>query len=207
MIEITGGAILFDMDGTLVDSTACVEYMWRKWGQKYGIAVEDILAISHGRMSRDTISQIAPHLDADAEAKTLDLEAVTRGEGIVAVNGARRLLDHLDPCEWAVVTSAPRELAMARLAFAGLPVPDVLVGSEDVRAGKPDPDGFLKAASLLGVPAAACTVIEDSPAGIQAARAAGMRVLAIGTTLPKDELLGAPWIRDFSEVTFRKTYA
>jgi len=203
LIEIAGRAILFDMDGTLVDSTACVEQIWSQWGRDHGIALADILAVSHGRLTRDTIAQIAPHLDAQAEATKLDLEGVFRGEGIVPLEGARRLLNTLQPQEWAVVTSAPRELAMARLSFAGLPQPAVLVGSEDVRAGKPDPDGFLKAASLLGVPPSTCTVIEDTPAGVLAARAAGMRVIAIGTTFPVQELLGAQWVRDFSGVSFR----
>ncbi|HEY2860625.1 MAG TPA: HAD-IA family hydrolase [Terracidiphilus sp.] len=204
MVEITGRAILFDMDGTLVDSTACVEYMWGTWGERHGIALQDILAISHGRLTRDTIREIAPHLDAEAEAKALDDAAVTRGEGIVALRGARELVATLRPGEWAVVTSAPRALAEARLRFAGLPIPTCLVGNEDVRAGKPDPDGFLKAAAWLGVDPADCTVVEDTPAGILAARAAGMRVLAVGTTFPESELLGAQRVRDFSEVVFRE---
>jgi sugar-phosphatase len=202
MFEIRSRAILFDMDGTLVDSTACVEFMWRTWGQHHGIALADILAISHGRLTRDTIRQIAPHLDADAEAAALDNAAVTRGDGIVALRGARELLATLQPNEWAVVTSAPRALAEARLRFAGLPIPACLIGNEDVRAGKPDPDGYLKAAAQLGLQPADCTVIEDTPAGILAARAAGMHVLAIGTTFPESELLGAAWVQDFTNVTF-----
>jgi sugar-phosphatase len=204
MVEIHSRAILFDMDGTLVDSTACVEHMWGTWGQRHGIALADILAISHGRLTRDTIRQIAPHLDADAEAVALDNAAVTRGEGIVALRGARELLDTLHAHEWAVVTSAPRLLAEARLRFAGLPIPECLIGNEDVRAGKPDPDGYLQAAARLGLRPADCTVIEDTPAGILAARAAGMAVIAIGTTFPESELLGAAWVPDFSEVRFRR---
>ena len=203
MVEIEGRAILFDMDGTLVDSTACVEYMWGTWGQRHGIKLQDILAISHGRLTRDTIREIAPHLDAQAEAIALDNAAVTRREGIVALRGARELVAMLRPGEWAVVTSAPRALAEARLRFAGLPVPACLVCNEDVRAGKPDPEGFLKAAAWLGVDPQDCTVVEDTPAGVLAARAAGMRVLAVGTTFPESELLGAPWVRDFSDVIFR----
>lgn len=202
MLEIHSCAILFDMDGTLVDSTACVEYMWRTWGERHGIALADILAISHGRLTRDTIRQIAPHLDAEAEAAALDSAAVTRSEGIVALRGARELLDTLQPNEWAVVTSAPRALAEARLRFAGLPIPNCLIGNEDVRAGKPDPDGYLQAAARLGLAPADCTVIEDTPAGILAARAAGMPVIAIGTTFPASELLGAEWVPDFTEVEF-----
>lgn len=203
MFEIAARAILFDMDGTLVDSTACVEQMWGMFGERHGIALDDILAVSHGRMTKDTVREIAPHLDAEAEAAWLDGEAVHRGEGIVALPGARELVATLRPEEWAVVTSAPRALAEARLRFAGLPVPACLVCNEDVRAGKPDPDGFLKAASQLGVGPADCLVIEDTVAGVLAARAAGMRVLSVGTTFPESDLLGAPWEPDFREVTFR----
>ena len=204
MLEIHSRAILFDMDGTLVDSTACVEYMWGTWGQRHGIALSDILAISHGRLTRDTIREISPHLDADTEAIALDNAAVTRGEGIVALRGARELLDTLRPTEWAVVTSAPRALAEARLRFAGLSIPQCLIGNEDVRAGKPDPDGYLQAAGRLGLSPADCTVIEDTPAGILAARAASMPVIAIGTTFPESELLGAAWVPDFTQVAFRR---
>lgn len=203
-MEITGRAILFDMDGTLVDSSACVERLWAEWGERHGVALEDILAVSHGRMSRDTVRQVAPHLDAEAEAAWVDSTAVTRGDGIVALAGARQLIESLEETPWAVVTSAPRELAIARLTFAGLPVPECLIGAEDVRAGKPDPDGYLKAAGRLGIEAADCVVVEDTPAGVLAARAAGMRVLAVGTTFPEAELLGAPWVPDFTEVTFRR---
>ncbi|UWZ86440.1 HAD-IA family hydrolase [Occallatibacter riparius] len=202
MVEIHSRAILFDMDGTLVDSTACVEYMWGTWGQRHGISLADILAISHGRLTRDTIREIAPHLDAESEAIALDNAAVTRSEGIVALRGARELIDTLQPNEWAVVTSAPRALAEARLRFAGLPIPQCLIGNEDVRAGKPDPDGYLQAAARLGLAPDDCTVIEDTPAGILAARAARMPVIAIGTTFPESELLGATWVRDFTQISF-----
>lgn len=203
MIEIAGKAILFDMDGTLVDSTICVEKMWGMWGARHGVALKDILAVSHGRLTRDTIRQVAPHLDADTEAARLDREAALWGDGIVALDGALELIESLRSDQWAVVTSAPRELAVARLTFAGLPVPASLVCSEDVRAGKPDPDGYLKAAAMLSVTPAACTVVEDTPAGVLAARAAGMRVLAIGRTFPPEALLGAEWVRDFTAVRFR----
>jgi sugar-phosphatase len=148
--------------------------------------------------------EIAPQLDAEAEAAALDGAAVTYGEGIVALRGAAELIETLQPREWAVVTSAPRLLAEARLRFAGLPIPQCLVGNEDVRAGKPDPDGYLQAAIRLGLAPAECTVIEDTPAGILAGRAAGMAVIAIGTTFPESQLLGAAWVPDFTAIRFRR---
>jgi sugar-phosphatase len=202
MLTIRSRAILFDMDGTLVDSTPAVEHLWRTWGNRHGIALEDILAISHGRLTRDTIRQIAPHLDAESEALALDGAALTVSDGITALRGAAELLASLQLNEWAVVTSAPHLLAEARLRFAGLPIPACLVGNEDVCAGKPDPDGYLKAAAQLGLNPSDCTVIEDTPAGILAARAAGMPVIAIGTTFPASELLGAPWVPDFTHIVF-----
>jgi sugar-phosphatase len=204
MPEIRSRAILFDMDGTLVDSTPAVEQLWSAWGSRHGIALADILAVSHGRLTRDTIREIAPHLDAEAEAIALDNSALTVSDGISALRGAAELVASLQPHEWAVVTSAPRALAEARLRFAGLPIPACLIGNEDVRAGKPDPDGYLKAAARLGLDPASCTVIEDTPAGILAARAAGMEVIAIGTTFPESELLGAVWVPDFTGVTFHR---
>lgn len=200
--ELRARVILFDMDGTLVDSTALVERLWHNWGSRHGIALETILSVSHGRRTVDTVRLVAPHLDAVSETQAIEGEESHSSEGIVALRGARRLLEGLDTTEWAVVTSAPHALALQRMAFAGLPTPPVLVGADDVRAGKPDPEGYLKAASMLEVKPQHCVVVEDTPAGILAARSAGMRVLAVGTTFPQSELLGAPWVPHFEDVRF-----
>ncbi len=202
MITLSCDAILFDMDGTLVDSTACVKAIWGPWAQRHGIELSFLLHHSHGRRTIDTINQVAPHLDAASEAEVLEAEEITLREGMVAVGGALQLLSRLKPHQWAVVTSAPRRLATARLGYAGLPAPPLLITAEDVLHGKPDPEGYLKAAQQLGVSPSRCVVVEDAPAGILAGRNAGMPVLGLTTTFAPEHLLGAICVQDFTEVEF-----
>jgi sugar-phosphatase len=201
-MDIQCSAVLFDMDGTLVDSTACVEGLWGTWAAANGVDLEYLLSISHGRRTVDTVREIAPHLDAEAEAKALELLEMDARDGIVAVRGALEALQALHPKQWAVVTSAPRALAAIRLRIAGLPVPQLLIGAEDVQRGKPDPEGYLKAAAGLGFAPEDCVVVEDTPAGLNAGRAAGMRVLAITTTYEASYLLGADAVPDYTDVRF-----
>jgi sugar-phosphatase len=205
LIHLGCQAILFDMDGTLVDSTACVEAIWERWARKHGIDVPTLLQISHGRRTVDTIKDVAPHLHAESEAKALEAEEMTAREGIVAIDGAFQLLSRLKKHQWAVVTSASKSLAAVRLECAGLPAPPHLIGAGDVLCGKPDPEGYLKAADRLGVPCDRCVVVEDTPAGILAGRGAGMTVLALSTTFAPEHLLGALWASDFTQVKFSIT--
>jgi mannitol-1-/sugar-/sorbitol-6-phosphatase len=202
LITLSCDAILFDMDGTLVDSTACVKAIWGRWAEKHGIELNFILQHSHGRRTIDTLNQIAPHLDVAVEAEALEAEEITIREGMVAVGGALQLLSGLKPHQWAVVTSAGRRLATVRLQYAGLPAPPVLICAEDVLHGKPDPEGYLKAAQRLGVSPSRCVVVEDAPAGILAGRNAGMTVLGLTTTFPGEHLLGAVCVPDLTEVEF-----
>jgi mannitol-1-/sugar-/sorbitol-6-phosphatase len=202
LITLSCDAILFDMDGTLVDSTGCVKTIWGGWAQKHGIELDSILQVSHGRRTVDTLNQVAPHLDIAAEAEALEAEEINIREGMIAINGALPLLSRLQPHQWAVVTSAGRRLATARLEYAGLPAPPVLITAEDVLHGKPDPEGYLKAAQRLGVSPSRCVVVEDAPAGILAGRNAGMTVLGLTTTFAPEHLLGAVCVPDFTEVEF-----
>jgi len=179
-------AILSDLDGVLVDSQASIMRAWHWWGGQNGIAVETIDAIAHGRPSREVIEMVAPHLDAVAESHVVEGLEVEDTEGIVALPGAHALFALPDPV--AVVTSGTLPLATARLRCVGLPVPEVLVTPELLSRGKPDPEGYLLAASELGFAPAECTVLEDAPAGVQAGRAAGMHVVGITTTHDPAEL-------------------
>ena len=181
-------AVLFDIDGTLVDSTAVVERSWRAWGAQRGIDSDAILHVCHGRRSEDTIAMfLPPHLVRAASDELTSLEMGFLDD-VVALPGAKTMLDRLPPHRWAVVTSGPLELMRARLAVAGLPIPPVMITAEDVTAGKPDPQGYLKAASGLGRDPRDCLVVEDAAVGVAAGRAAGASVLALTTTHRIDEL-------------------
>lgn len=183
-------AILFDLDGVLVDSSAAVERAWSRWAAEVEIGLDTVMAAVHGRRTADTIRAVAPHLDAVAEAARLEAREAT-ADGVAAYPGVAQLLGSLPAGRWAVVTSGSRPLASGRLAAAGLPLPAVVVTAEDVRGGKPDPEGYLAAAAALGSAPAHCVVVEDAPAGVEAARRAGMGVVALTTTHGSDELAGA----------------
>ncbi len=187
-------AVLFDMDGTLVDSREIVERMWIGWATEHDVPVQSALALAHGRRTLETMQLLAPHLATPEEAARLDaLEAEQEGAE-TAILGALALLSALPSDRWAIVTSAGHGLARRRIASVGLPVPRVLVGADDVAAGKPSPEGYLQAAGQLGVDARRCVVIEDTPAGAEAGRSAGAKVIGLATTYPTvphcDVLLG-----------------
>lgn len=181
-------AVLFDLDGVLVDSTRAVERVWREWADVRGLDADQILGVAHGRRTLETIGLVAPHLDAEAEAMEIERLETGNTDGILEVEGAHRLLSRLPTISWAVVTSGPRKLATGRLEYLDLPTPRVFVTADDVTRGKPEPEAYLKGAELLGVRPEACVVIEDAPAGIQAAKAAGMSVVALATTHEPAEL-------------------
>ncbi|HXE82252.1 MAG TPA: HAD-IA family hydrolase [Gemmatimonadales bacterium] len=191
-MEIQCSALLFDLDGVLVDSRAVVERVCRLWAARLGVTTEALLRVAHGRRTRDTARIVAPHLDAEAEAAWIDNQELLDTEGLVEVPGARRFVSSLPDGKWAVVTSCGTDLARLRLSSVGLPIPAVLITSSDVTAGKPAPDGYRLGAQRLGVDPASCVVFEDAPPGIAAGLAAGARVVALRTTHPD---------ADFSEAT------
>ena len=181
-------AILFDLDGVLVDSTTAIVRHWRAWAEAQGLEAAKVLAVVHGRRTVEVLQLMAPHLDAPAEAKVIE-ERVSRDEdGISAAPGALELLESLPADRWCVVTSGTRALARARLELARLPLPRVLVGADDVKRGKPHPEPYWKGARLLGVEARQCLVVEDAPAGLEAAHAGGMKAIGISSTFPAYEL-------------------
>ncbi|MEU5426477.1 HAD-IA family hydrolase [Streptomyces olivoreticuli] len=178
---LSAEALLFDMDGTLVDSTVVVERTWRRFAARHGLDGEEILATSHGRRTGETVARYAPPgADVAAETARLVAEEVEDVEGVVAVPGARELLAALPPERWALVTSAGRELAERRMAAAGLVLPPVVVTADDVGEGKPSPEGYLAAAAELGVSPAATIIFEDAEAGLLAAAAAGATTVVVG---------------------------
>jgi len=187
-IVFSCAAILFDLDGVLVDSTRSVDLEWRAWGRRKGVDGDAIMAIAHGVRSLEVIQRVAPHLDAEAEVRELESREANHQEGVTVMPGAVQLVHSIPEARWGVVTSGTRLLASARLRFCGLPVPTVLVTADEVTHGKPHPEPYLKGAGRLGFEAAECLVIEDAPAGIQAARAGGMKVIGITSTYPAEAL-------------------
>jgi mannitol-1-/sugar-/sorbitol-6-phosphatase len=175
-------AVLFDLDGVLVDSYRVVQRAWRRWASEHDIPAEDVLAVIHGRTAREVIRMFAPHVDvAEQVVRVSSYEAQDRGD-LTVVPGARECLRVARRGRWAVVTSGARGLATARLAAVGLPAPEIMVTADDVTSGKPDPEPYQRAALALGVPVAECVVVEDAPAGLLAAKRAGMTALAVTTT-------------------------
>ena len=181
-------AILFDLDGVLVDSAECVERTWRKWATDHELDPERVIAVAHGRRTIETVQLVAPQLSAEAELASLAASEATISEGIYEIGGARELLERLPADSWAVVTSGIRAVAEFRMRHARLPVPPVMICADEITRGKPDPEGYLTAAAQLGRSPGECIVIEDAQAGIESAQAAGMRVIAIATTYPPGRL-------------------
>ena len=181
-------AILFDLDGVLVDSTGSVTRQWRRWADEHDIDPQMVLEIAHGVRTIEIVKKLAPHLDAESEVARLEKREADDQEGVAVMPGAADLLKAIPEGCWCVVTSGTRYLATARLKLAKLPTPKVLVSADDVSKGKPDPEPYLMGAKLLDMNPAHCLVIEDAPAGIRAAHAGGMKAVGITSTYPASAL-------------------
>ena len=186
----TVGAVLFDLDGVIVESREATERVWLGWAAHHGIEPDELRAAMHGVRSAEVVAALRPELDAAAESAEIERRQAEDVVGLRAIPGAAAALASLDPARVAVVTSATRTLALARLRAVGVEPPAVVVFAEDVHRGKPDPEGYLTAARLLGVAPTSALVVEDAPPGIEAARAAGMACVAVESTHPR-EALGA----------------
>lgn len=199
---MTARAVLLDMDGTLVDSTAVVERIWTEWAVRNNLAVDEVLHVIHGRQGHASMAILLPEraIEVNLHENAGMLERETADvDGVIEIPGAAVLLAAIANAPHALVTSANVPLATVRMHAAGLELPTVRVTAEDVTHSKPDPEGFLAAAALLGVEPADCIVFEDSPAGIAAGRAAGMRVIGVGAA---SFALNPDWaVTDLTELT------
>jgi sugar-phosphatase len=198
---IDARALLFDMDGTLIDSGAAVTRIWTIFATRYGLDIDELLRTSHGVQMVQTIRANAPvGTDVEARARELGSLELADSDDILAIPGSIALFEALGDSPRALVTSAGRELAVVRMAQAGLPLPTVLVSAEDVTRGKPQPDPYLLAAERLGIAPADCVVFEDADAGIRSGLAAGMRVVVVGE-LDSRVTAGLPRIEDYVGVS------
>ncbi|MFF3512859.1 HAD family hydrolase [Streptomyces sp. NPDC002573] len=181
---LTARALLLDMDGTLVNSDAVVERCWRRWADRHGLDGDEVMKVVHGRQGHASMAVLLPDRPMEqnhADNARMLAEETADMDGVVEVSGAAAFLASLAGLPHALVTSADVALSTARMAAAGLPLPELRITAESVGASKPDPEGFLKAAAELGVAPADCVVFEDSGVGIAAGRAAGMRVVGVGS--------------------------
>ena len=187
-------AVLFDVDGVLIDSYVGYRLVWNQWSEARGLDAELVWAATHGRRPVDTIADVAPSLDASVEYTALREIMERLGDRFPSMPAAAELTTGLPSKQWGVVTSGQRQTVLARFARSGIPTPAVLVDSGDVEFGKPAPDGYLLGAGMLGAAPADCLVVEDAPGGVEAGKAAGMRVLAIASTHSVRDLDGADQI-------------
>jgi len=196
MTVIHCAALLFDMDGVLINSTPAVTRVWRRWALDHGFNSEEVVARAHGRPSLTTVREYLPNADHEAENREVERREIEDLEGVIPLPGALELLACLPQDRWTIVTSCTRPLAEVRIRAAGLPLPKQLITSNDIIHGKPHPDPYLKGASVLGFPAANCIVVEDVPAGVRAGKAAGAKVIGFTTTVGEAALqdAGADWI-------------
>lgn len=199
-------AILFDLDGTLIDSTGPTERAWIRWAEEEGLR-PGYRHTDHGKPALTVVrSHVSPERVTASLARANAIE-LAETEGIVAKSGAREVLDSLPAGSWAIVTSCSEELATVRLAAAGLAAPEILVSVDDVRLGKPDPEGYLQAAARLGLDASQCLAVEDTPTGLKAAQEAGCTTLAVEGTFSREQLIADMIVGSLLEISVEATPA
>ena len=191
MFELHCDAMLFDLDGVLVDSSAAITRQWQLWAARHAVDMAAIERIWHGRRAIDIMRAVAPHVDLVAKARYLQEGETNDTEGVIAHAGALALLQALPTQCWAIATSGPRAVATARLRRANLPIPPIFITGDDVRNGKPNPDPYLLAAQGLGIAPERCVVVEDAVAGVAAGLAAGAQVIGVTTNHAAHELADA----------------
>jgi sugar-phosphatase len=207
MTQVQCAALLFDLDGVLINSTPAVARVWKKWAIEHGFNPEEVVARAHGRPSLTTVREYLPYADHERENREVERREIEDLVGVVPLPGALDLLASLPEDRWTIVTSCTRPLAEVRIKAAGLPVPKKMITSNDIERGKPDPEPYLKGASLLGFSAENCIVFEDVPAGVRSGKSAGAKVVAFTTTVEPRMLResGADWIlKDCSDVRLRE---
>lgn len=203
MTQIRCAALLFDMDGVLINSTPAVARVWRRWAIEHGFDPEEVVARAHGRPSLTTVREFLPTANHEAENREVERREIEDLDGVVPLPGALDLLASLPEDRWTIVTSCTRPLAEVRIRAAGLPLPKKLITSNDIVHGKPHPEPYLKGAVVLGFPPVECVVLEDVPAGVRAGKAAGAKVIAFKTTVQESALrkAGADWVlNDCSDI-------
>lgn len=189
------------MDGTILNSIAAAERIWGAWAVRHGLELASFLPTMHGSRAVDTITRLGlPGIDPEVEALKITDAEINDVDGIVEIPGAAVFLKSLPPTKWAVVTSAPKDLALRRMKAAGIPVPAVLVTADDVAAGKPNPDCYLLAARKLEVDVSSCLIFEDAPVGITAGEAAGATVLVVTATHDHPMDTSHPTIENYEKI-------
>jgi len=207
MPQISCKAILFDMDGVLVDSTPAVGRVWSQWAREHGFDPKETVHRAHGRPSMATIRELLPDADHEAENREVERREILDVDGVIPLPGVVEFLASLPAERWTIVTSCTRPLAEVRIRTAGISAPDRIITAQDIKIGKPDPEPYLKGASMLGFAPQDCLVIEDASAGVRSGKAAGARVIAFQTTESNDLLvqLGADWIvKDCSSLSLEE---
>jgi mannitol-1-/sugar-/sorbitol-6-phosphatase len=199
LVAVEAKGILFDMDGVLISSIGSVVRCWQRWVKLYNVPDAELFEFPHGVRAIDIIKKLRPDMDPQEGLRVIEDMEIEDTEDLKVLPGVKALLESLPKERWAIVTSATRRLALARLKVAGLPLPERIIAGDMVERGKPDPEPYRRGAELLGLRPEDCVVVEDAPSGVGAGKAAGCRVLGVLGTHSAEELQKADWVVDSLE--------